>query len=140
MILDLVDIIAISSGIISLIAVPANIIQYLKKRTEVKSLRQLVQSNYNNFYLIARCLTRLRNSKIKDMNKLLSCYIEEMSIIRGIADSSRENLIAFGREHLKYKPFFEHPAYPGIEQSDEVKLGKPPEQTSNFIQKSSNNK
>ena len=128
---DLVDYFAIIVGCLSVISVFVNIIQYFKRKKEEQSLRELVQSNYNNFYFVARCCTKARGCKEEDKSKLLNNFVSEMSKIEGIADSARHHLIAYGREHLNFIPFFEHPAFPGEEQPNEVKLGTPPELLNN---------
>ena len=88
-----------------------------------------MQEQYNNYYYIARSLTRSRNdSQEADLNEAIELYKNECNYIRGIADSARESLICFGREQLNYEVYFEHPAYPGkSEYCDEVLMGLPPE-------------
>ena len=122
-----VDFFGVIVGAITVVSVLVNVIQYYRRKQEGRSLRELVQGNYNKFFLIARCCTRTRTADPGDDKAQLNEVVDEMSVIRGIADASRIQLIAFGREHLKYTPFYEHPAYPGKSQPDEVILGRAPE-------------
>ncbi len=120
------EIISAILSVVSVISIVGNIIQYVKKKEYNKDLRSHVQSQYNNFYFIARCITRCRKNENEDIAKKLDCYKDEVNIIRGICDSARISLIAFGREEINFEPYFEHPAYPGQkEYSDDIKMGLP---------------
>jgi len=80
--------------------------------------------------MIARACGRVRNIIFDPKNKNSVDpheIIEEIYYINGIADTARNNIIAYSREHLGFIPFFEHPAYPGVEQTNEVIHGTPPE-------------
>ncbi len=121
-----IDYIAIISGVITIISVSINIIQYLHRLNERRTLVSQAQANYNAYYQIARSTTRARNYKSQDRVERL---LDEIYFISGVADSNRSSIISFSREILNYKVFYEHPAFPGIEQSDEIKLGHTPENT-----------
>lgn len=117
------------ASIISFFSIIGNIIQYVHRKENSKDFRKFTQEHYNNYFYIARALTRVRNdSTNKECNDRLSEYEKECFYIRGVADSARASLIDFAREELNYELAFEHPAYPGKKDfSDAVKMGLPPE-------------
>ena len=129
------QIIAIVSSFLTILSVLGNIIQYNKKRESEKALRSYAHSSYNHQYLIARACTRCRtlldenkgNLKKRHINMLL----EQILYINGSVDTSRTSIIAYSREHLKFTPYYEHPAIPGEEPSDFVRYGGRPEVENN---------
>lgn len=124
-------IIEYAGAFITIVSICLNIIQYVRKVDDRKSLRSQMQMQYNFHFLAARACTRIRH--ILDESSIscedaLSRAINEASVIRGIVDTARNSIIAYSREHLDFVPFYEHPAYPGKEAPEAVKLGKPPEE------------
>lgn len=117
-----------AGALITIVSVCLNIIQYVRKVDERKSLRSQMQMQYNFHFSAARACTRIRH--ILD-EPSISCEValgktvEQVSIIRGVLDTARSTIIAYSREHLDFIPFYEHPAYPGIEVPNAVKFGKP---------------
>ena len=114
-------------GIITIASVVCNILQYSWSRSDKETLRSRAQAEYNVNFMIARACTRAKNAKLDSSNADVNYLLREMSYINGIADIARNDVVAFGREQLAFVPFFEHPAYPGVEQPKEIKLGLPPE-------------
>ena len=115
--------------IISCISVVGNVLQYTKKRELDKDLYQLVQTHYNNYYIIARALTQIRNKdKEIPIDEKEKIYIGQLSRIAGVADSARIELINFAKTQLDKEVYYQHPAYPEKTNfSDDVKMGLPPE-------------
>jgi hypothetical protein len=120
--------VAIIASIFTLLSVCLNVIQYRNRISERKALRSQAQAAYNFHYAIARACTRARMIEGNSVEERLHCVLYEVRAITGIADAARSQTIAYSREHLNFTPFYEHPAYPGKEQPDEVKMGKPPEE------------
>lgn len=114
-------------SIISFFALIGNVLQYTKKREQEKDLFQMVQTQYNNYYLIARALTRVNNSD-KDGKEKEFLYETNLNFIRGVSDSARIDLINFAKNQLNKNVYYQHPAYPErCTFSDAVKMGLPPE-------------
>lgn len=120
---------------ITIIAVFCNILQYSWSRADKETLRSRAQAEYNVNYMIARACTRARNAKLDSTNVDVGYLLQEINYIDGVADIARNNIVAFSREQLEFIPFFEHPAYPGIEQPAEIKLGVQPERYKTSISK-----
>lgn len=116
--------------VISLISVVTNVVQFVQKRDRIKEIRSQMQTQYNQHFSIARKCTSIRqieeNYDLSTEEKYHK-IIQEVRVIQGIADSARLSIIAYSREHVNHTPFFEHPAFPGQEVSDEVRYGMPPE-------------
>jgi hypothetical protein len=117
------SIISITIAICSLIY---NLIQYRTSRQEKLALRSLVQGDYNIYYHIARQCSRIR---IQNQNREKKNHeaINAIEVIRGCADAARTHLISYSREHLKYIPYYEHPAAPDKPQAQEIMDGMTPE-------------
>lgn len=115
--------------VVSVFSVVTNLIQYTKKREQSKEIKVQIQIHYNNYFYMARAITRYRDMNKEDLT-IEQKYINlenEVSVVRGICDSARETLVVVGREQFSFTPYFEHPLYPGkIDYSDEVLMGKPP--------------
>jgi hypothetical protein len=115
---------------VTVVSICVNVIQYLRKRDDRKSLRSHMQAEYNLHYTTARAATRVRdilaNSSLP-CEDTLNAVSNEVSVIRGVTDAARSSIIAYSREHLKYTPFYEHPAFPEAEVPDEVRLGEAPD-------------
>lgn len=121
------EFIAIIALVVAVISIIINFVQLVKNKKEHKEIISQMQMHYNNYNYIAHADTRARrayqNKKLspEEMNQHL---LNELGVVRGIADSSRVNIISYSREQLGYLPFFEHPAFPGIDDfSDEIILG-----------------
>lgn len=125
------EIVSAIVSVISFFALIGNVLQYTKKREMAKDLFQMVLTQYNNYYLIARALTRIRNmdeSNIKDMSQLKKVYDDDINFVKGVADSARLQLMNFSKNQLDKDVFYQHPAFPEKTAfSDEVKMGLPPE-------------
>lgn len=124
------EIVGAVTAVISFFSLIGNILQYTKKREESKDLRRFTQEHYNNYYHIARALTRLRKTidSDEDVDKKLKNCEAECNYVRGIADSARISLINFSNEELNYTLKFQHPAYPDKSDfSEEIKMGTPPD-------------
>lgn len=117
-------------GIITIISVLINIIQYYRRQQEYRSLRAQVQGGFNSQFLVARACTRARDSDPTGGSQTTSTLLRELDYIRGISDAARSSLIAFSREHLGFLPKFEHPAEPGKEQPKNVIYGQAPDKNS----------
>ena len=122
----ILDFLAYSSGILTLISVSVNVIQYRQKKQNQKNLRAHLHANYNMFFQIARECTKVRSEE-QNCKKVITKLMASMERITGIADAARTNIISYSREVLNYNLYYEHPAFPGRKMSDEVTLGKPPE-------------
>lgn len=122
------ELVAIVASIFTLLSVCINVIQYNSRISERKALRSQAQAGYNFHYAIARACTRARIATGTSAEDRLNCVLCEVRVITGVADAARSEIIAYSREHLNFIPFYEHPAYPGKDQPDEVKMGKPPEE------------
>lgn len=120
--------VAIIASILTIVSVCINIIQWDRRRSELKSLRSQAQASYNFHYITARACTQARHAKGETTEERLNNILCELKSISGVSDTARNNIIAFSREHLNFLPFYEHPAYPGKDQPDEVKMGVPPEE------------
>ena len=121
-------------ALVTIISICLNIIQYIKKADDRKALRSQMQSEYNFHFLVARACTRVRalmeNANATVDDKIHGIF-SQVSIIQGVADTARNAIIAYSREHLDYLPYYEHPAYPGKEVDDQVRFGLPPEKLIN---------
>ena len=117
------------TAVISFFSLIGNVLQYVKKKEEAKNLKRLTLEHYNNYYQIARSLTRIRNDKDNYKNAdLIDQYEKECNYIRGIADSARISLIDFAKVELDFSIYYQHPAYPDrTEFPDDVLMGVPPE-------------
>ncbi|MGD6803493.1 hypothetical protein [Rossellomorea aquimaris] len=117
-------------SIVSIVSVITNVIQHVQKKDRLQEMKSQIQTQYNHHFFVARGCTKARGFEEDTSFSLEEKYnktLQELRKIEGIADSSRSGIIAYSREHLRFTPFFEHPAYPGQEVSDEVKFGLPPE-------------
>lgn len=118
-------------SVISFFALIGNVLQYTKKREMAKDLFQMVLTQYNNYYLIARALTRIRTMEetdISDMSQLKKVYDDDINFVKGVADSARLQLMNFSKNQLNKEVYYQHPAFPDkTDFSDEVKMGLPPE-------------
>ncbi len=125
------EIVSAIVSIVSFFALIGNVLQYTKKREMAKDLYQMVQTQYNNYYLIARAVTRISELKIQgdfSETQLIDVYDNYVNYIRGVADSARIQMINFSKSQLGKNLFYQHPAFPEkINFSDEVKMGLPPE-------------
>ena len=123
------EIISVVASLVSFLSLIGNIMQFTKKRELSKDLYQLVQTQYNNFYLIARSVTRARTSKGIPEDEMKAKYEIELSLINGVADAARLELINFSRHQLKKEVRYQHPAYPEKRDFDDaVKMGAPPDE------------
>ena len=129
------DVVGIVGSAVSVVSLFGNVLQYLRKRERDKVLRRLSMEHYNNFFYIARSLTRVRNCENNSEDKDVAAQINgECNYIRGIADSARISLMEFAKQELKYDVKFVHPAYPDRETfSDEVIMGLPPEEEKKHV-------
>ena len=110
-------------GAISLVF---NIYQFLVARREKLALRALVQSDFNTYFHIARQCARIRQPLLG--NKVpAEEAVRALDVIQGCADATRLSLVAYSREHLAFKPFYEHPTAPNVPQPAEVQFGQFPE-------------
>lgn len=120
--------IGLAASVITFISVTMNIIQFLRRRQEIKTLRSQAQESYNLHFLIARACTRARKGNITSKGEGVTMLTSPLNYISGVSDSARTAIISFSREHLGFIPFYEHPAEPGKEQPPEVVFGKPPDE------------
>jgi hypothetical protein len=125
--MTLVEWIAFVASLATLVSVSINVVQRRTRLANEKALRAEVQANFNTFCNIARQSSRGRDLKGGDANRLENS-IRRLEVIRGCADTARTHLIAHGRETLGIVPFYEHPAFPGIEQREDVVLGATPDE------------
>lgn len=119
--------IALVASVLTIASVVLNIIQYKIRRQEFKTLRSQAQTEFNAHFQIARACTRARNSTIADPEKKYEFLLCQIALITGISDVVRTSIISFGREHLDFVPFYEHPAEPGKAQPAYVMYGYPPD-------------
>lgn len=128
--LSMSDFITICSVLGALISLFINFLQFIKKRELNKDLYQTVLTQYNNYYSIARAITKINNLKENnnEVNEIKEIYDNNLNYVRGIADSARLQLMNFSKTQLKKDVFYQHPAYPDkTEFSDKVMMGMPPE-------------
>jgi hypothetical protein len=113
--------------VITVVSIVINIIQYQSRQREICALKAHLQEDYNAYFDIARACARARNRKedIRDFHLL-----RELEYIRGVSDARRHGIIAYGREHLSFIPFYEHVMHPGKSQPDEIMRGMTPEEYS----------
>lgn len=125
------EIISAIVSVITLFSIIGIVLQYTKKREMAKDLFQMVLTQYNNYYLIARAMTRvhkMETSARTDKTKLQKVYDHELSFILGVADSARIELMNFSKNQLNKAVFYQHPAYPEKKDfTDSIKMGVPPE-------------
>ncbi|WP_319759125.1 hypothetical protein [Maridesulfovibrio sp.] len=122
---DYVSYVAAISSFLTIVSFAIIIIQHLTRKQEIAALKSQVQENFNAYFLIARACTRGRSDKQNVVDVAMTC---ELEYIRGVCDTQRNGIIAYGREHLSFVPFYEHPMFPGEKQPDEVMAGMPPDQ------------
>ncbi len=128
------DIVSAVTSVISFFSLIGNVLQYAKKREQDKDLYQMVLTQYNNYYLIARALARIYNADKDNVESLEILNATNINFIRGVADSARIDLINFSKNQLNKDVFYQHPAYPEKRDfSDSVKFGLPPEQEKSKI-------
>lgn len=128
--LSLSDVITILSVLGAIISLIINLLQFIKKRELNKDLFQTVLTQYNNYYSIARAITKINNLEEKNIesDEIKEVYDKNLNYIRGISDSARLQLMNFSKTQLKKDVFYQHPAYPDkTEFSDKVMMGMPPE-------------
>lgn len=118
------------------ISIGITVVYSIKADLERNAIRAIIQSEYNSHYSIARACSRAReifDQTSEESRSLDTCnqLIRKLEIIRGISDSSRLRLISYGKYFFpKDKiPKYEHPAFPDIEQPDEIKLGLTPDES-----------
>jgi hypothetical protein len=114
-----VDWVALISSLTTIISVCWNLIQQNQNIAFKKMLRDRLQAAYNNVYQIAQWSDRIRglgDSALTDTGTGLAVAFQQATkyayAINGIADASRNDTIAFCREHLCFVPRYEHPAAP----------------------------
>lgn len=119
------------SSIITIFSIMINIYQYIKKKNENKTMRNLLHTQYNHFYSIARICNRVRiieEDENQTADDKLAKIMIELGAIRGVTDASRTGIITYSRENLDFIPYYEHPAYPGRRDfTDDVLMGIPPD-------------
>lgn len=124
---NIIEMIGLLSTIISLVFAGIQIVQKKELKTTMKST---LQTHFNTYYQIARACTRARSAKDdKNLNEDLiqQEILNQLSIIQGASDVARTNIISYSRDQLGFTPYYEHPAFPGRDMSDDIKLGKQPE-------------
>ncbi len=117
-----IDWVTIVSGLLAVISLIGNYIQYNAKRNLSKDLRVQVQSSYNHLCQITRACDHCMPDKVRpdipaDFYKMLG----EFSFIRGASEAGRTSINSFSREHLKVLPRDEHPHRPESNSLPQVK-------------------
>lgn len=120
--MNLENYIALVSGVITIISVAFNIIQFRQGIKNNESLKAHMQANFNMFYQIGRALTKVRHEHLA-LDEENVKMLKAMENIRGIADAARSSIISYSREVLNFVPEYEHPAFPGKKMSEQVMLG-----------------
>lgn len=124
--MDFVAIIALVGSMASIISITLNIVQYTISVQRRRALRHYIQTMYNVFTQIARAASNARSGSRDHEANPPSQSLAYVEKLHGMADVARTSLISYGREHLKFVPFYEHPLYPGVKMPDEVLHGTHP--------------
>lgn len=115
---------------LTFLSIMYNIYNIIVRRNELKSLKSNMQTQYNLHSNAARVCDRIRQiekEEISDKSKVQR-VIAESNIIRGIADSARTIILSYSREHLKFVPYYEHPAIPGEIVAFDINFGMTPKE------------
>lgn len=108
------DLLALIVGAITIISVSLNIIQLIKRREMVRTLKSRSQASYNYFYRIAKwsdSIRGLREAQKEDSEKILIA-VRSAHAITGTVDAARLDIASYSREHLNFVPVREHPGTP----------------------------
>jgi len=105
---------ALIASVLTIISICVNIIQRNKRTELLKALRSRSQASYNYFYRIARLADKIRflNKSEDNLETKLQNAISYAHFANGVADTARNDIVAFSREHLDFIPIEEHPAEP----------------------------
>ena len=104
-----IDYVALVAGIFTIISVPLNVIQLVKRKGLMKTLKSRSQAAYNYFSEIASFSDRIRGAAPENSVETARSHAH---LINGITDAARLDIISYSREHLGFIPKSEHPARP----------------------------
>lgn len=111
---------AVITGVIAAISLMVNILQWMHRIQEKKSLSSNAIDNYCSFHQIATFCddARIRFDGETDPPPVAQYVIRLVDSVRGVADAARFSVKSYAQVHLGFTPKFQHPADEGQYQVD----------------------
>ncbi len=109
--------------IVAVVSVVFNIIQWIYRKQEKKSLSSNAIATYCSLHQVATFCddARTRYEKEPEPSPLAQYMVRLIDSIRGVADATRMSVKAYSQIHLGFTPKFQHPADEGRYQVDQYK-------------------
>lgn len=107
--MSLLQIATYAGTVIALCSVVLNIVQFIRRRNDRKTLRSQLWAAYNTYYGIAECCDRAR--KMKGTHGADAVW-EMIERVTGYVDGGRGSIISTAREHVGLDLKREHLAKP----------------------------